>query len=402
MPHADRGTGRRMSSSEYQINKPAGEFIFHEGEVADCAYVIEQGRIEIAVNRDDDSVVLGELGPGEILGEMAVMDQFCRTASARVTEDCLLTVVTPRQIQQRIEASDPIVRALLSVLLTRYRSGLSLDGGGETEDGSAPDAHAGGIEKIRFENELRRALEEGEIKVVYQPIRCLRRGSVSGFEALVRWDHPAEGTIPAERLVALAEETDLIIPLSLYVFEAAVADFTAFRSAAPPGLFVSVNVSPKHTLDSEFLNRAWDICSGADCKPGDIMLELTESIMVDIEQLSSWVRTAKAMGFRISVDDFGTGYASLEYLTRLEPHTVKIDQDFIRPIVDDWRHRSVMRRVLDMAGDLGVLVIAEGVETPGIVSLLTEMDCDMAQGYGVGRPLAPARVGDYLAANLLL
>lgn len=386
-----------MSTSVHQISKPAGERIFQEGDEADCAYLIEHGRIEISVERDGDTVVLGELGPGDILGEMAVIDRFCRTATAKVMEECLLTVVTPQQIQQRIQSSDPIVRALLSVLLSRYRSGLGVEQGKSMADRDVSAAEAGGIDKIRFENELRHALDNGEIKVVYQPIQCLRSHSVSGFEALVRWDHPTEGTIPPERLIALAEETDLIIPLSLYVFKTAVTDFTEFRAAAPPGLFVSVNVSPKHTVDSQFLNLARDICAEAGGRPCDIMLELTESIMVDIEQLGSWVRTAKDMGFRISVDDFGTGYASLEYLTRLEPYTVKIDQDFIRPLVDDWRHRSVMRRVLEMAGDLGVLVIAEGAETSGIVRLLTEMNCDMAQGYETGRPLAASRVLELLS-----
>ncbi len=381
-----------MSTNSYQISRPTGECIFQEGDEADCAYLIEHGRIEISVQRDDDTQVLGELGPGDILGEMAVIDRFCRTATAKVKEDCLLTVVTPEQIQQRIQSSDPIVRGLLSVLLSRYRSGLGGERGKSIVDRDASGAEAGGIDKIRFENELRSALDNGEIKVVYQPIRCLRSHSVSGFEALVRWDHPTEGTIQPERLVALAEETDLIIPLSLYVFRTAVTDFTAFRAAAPPGLFVSVNVSPRHTVDSQFLDRIRDICAEAGGRAGDIVLELTESIMVDIEQLCRWVRAAKDAGFRISVDDFGTGYASLEYLTRLEPHSVKIDQDFIRPLVEDRRHQLVMRRVLEMAADLDVLVIAEGAATPGIVRLLTEMDCDMAQGYETGRPLDPSRV----------
>ncbi len=166
-----------MSISSYQISKPAGECIFQEGDEADCAYLIEQGRIEISVKRDDDTQVLGALGPGDILGEMAVIDQFCRTATAKVTEDCLLTVVTPQQIQQRIQSSDPIVRGLLSVLLSRYRSGLGTERGNSMPDRDVSAAAAGGIDKIRFENELRRALDNAEIKVVYQPIRCLRSQS---------------------------------------------------------------------------------------------------------------------------------------------------------------------------------------------------------------------------------
>lgn len=388
-----------MSNDTHKLEKQAGEFIFREGDPADCAYVIEAGRIEISVDRGDNAVVLSELGPGEILGEMAVIDQYCRTATARVMEDCLLTVVLPEQIQRRIEQTDPIVRSLLSILLTRYRSELSLEQGLPVNTKSGLLLHTRGIEKFRFENALTHAIENEEVTVAYQPIRCLRRGAISGLEALVRWDHPTDGTISPETLVALAEETDLIVPLSLYVFKVAVADFTEFRTATPGDLFASVNVSPRHTIDSEFLNQAWDICSAAGGNPGDIMLELTESVMVDIDQLGSWVQTAKAMGFRISVDDFGTGYASLEYLTRLEPHTVKIDQNFIRPIAENWRHRAVMGKVLEMARDLGVLVIAEGVETLEHVRVLTEMDCDMAQGYEIGWPLTRSQVIDFLAGR---
>jgi len=388
-----------MTDNAYQLDKRAGDIVFSEGDPADCAYIIEFGRIEISVNRDDDTVVLSELGPGEILGEMAVIDQYTRTATATVLEDCLLTMVTPRQIHHRIGRADPVVRSLLSVLLERYRSELSLEQGIPMESEHALAAHSRGIEKIRFENELRWALEKGDVKVVYQPIRCLRRNATSGFEALVRWDHPSEGTISPERLIALAEETDLIAPLSLYVFRVAVEDFKAFNAAGSQELFASVNVSPRHTVDLEFLNLAWDVCAAADGEPGDIMLELTESILVDIEQLSAWVRTAKAMGFRISVDDFGTGYASLEYLTRLEPHTVKIDQNFIRPVIRDWRNATVLRKVLEMARELNVLVIAEGAESADHVSLLTDMDCDMAQGFEVGRPLTRAGVLEFLAAE---
>ncbi|HSH40685.1 MAG TPA: EAL domain-containing protein [Arenicellales bacterium] len=387
-----------MDTDCYQVRRRAGEIIFREGEAADCAYVIEAGRIEVSVSRQDGAVVLGELGPGEILGEMAVIDQAPRTATATVTEDCILTTVTARQIQQRIERSDPIVRSLLGVLLERYRSELALTQEPPAlADSGFVQQTSIGIEKIRFENDLRRALEHGEVKVVYQPIHCLRRNLTAGFEALVRWDHPAEGTIPAARLVALAEETDLIIPLSLYVLRTAVQDFSVLEAAAPGDLFASVNVSPRHTMDSEFLNQAWDICAAAERSPQDLMLELTESIRVDIDQLADWTRTARAMGFRLSVDDFGTGYASLEYLTRLQPDTVKIDQNFVRAITGDWRHRAVMTKVLAMAAELGVVVIAEGAETSEHVRVLSRMNCDMAQGYETGRPLAVSEAVAFLA-----
>lgn len=376
-----------MSDDSYQLERRAGDVIFREGDSADRAYVIEDGSVEISVLRDDGPVVLAELHAGEILGEMAVIDQAYRTATATVTRDCRLTVVTPSRIRQRIRDADPVVRSLIQILLSRYRAELVRAQGIPMEAASAFVAQSRGIQKIRLENELMRALETGDIKVVYQPIRSLADGAVCGFEALVRWDHPTRGTIPPEELITLAEETDLIVPLGLHVFEVAAADRARMRPAGSAEIFVSVNVSPRHTGDDDFLDQARRICEKAGESTANVMLELTESVHADIQCLSDWVSAARAMGFQITVDDFGTGYASLEYLTRLVPDIVKIDRHFIRPIVEDARTVAVLTRVLQMARDLGVSVIAEGAETAEHVRLLRELGCDMAQGYGIGRPL---------------
>lgn len=386
-----------MPKNPHRIDRQAGEIIFHEGDPAECAYIIERGRVGIYVNREGEQITLNELGAGEILGEMAVMDQYPRTATARVIEDCQLAVITPRQIQQRIDNADPVIRSLLRILLTRYRSGLSSepDEGLKTETALSP--HATGLEKIHFEMELMRALDNEEVNVAYQPILFPRDESVRGFEALVRWDHPVQGTIPPERLVALAEETDLIGPLTLHVFKVAARDLVRFRKIAPRKLFMSVNVSPRHTSDPVFLDRAQKICIEQGVNPVDIMLELTESILVDIHRLTSWVEEAKSKGFQISVDDFGTGFASLEYLTRLIPDTVKIDHNFIRPIVEDPRHVVVIRWLVEMARDLDVLIIAEGAESREHVRVLTALGCDMIQGYETGRPLTPDQVVEFLS-----
>lgn len=386
-----------MPEDPYHIDRRAGDVVFREGDPAECAYIVEQGRVEVSVDREGRRVVLSELGAGEMLGGMAVIDQYSRTATATVVEDCRLTVVTPRQIQQRVDNADPVVRSLLRVLLSRYRSGLSSAPAAPLDAEALVSPHSGGVEKIRFEQQLRRALEDEQVNVAYQPILFPRDESIRGFEALVRWDHPVQGTIPAERLVSLAEETDLIVPLTLHVFKVAARDLVRFQKIAPRKLFMSVNVSPRHTNDSVFLDRAQEICIEQDVNPVDIMLELTESILVDIHRLSDWVDEAKSKGFQISVDDFGTGFASLEYLTRLAPDTVKIDHNFIRPIVEDPRHVVVMRWVVEMARDLDVLIIAEGAESREHVRVLTSLGCDMIQGYETGRPLTPSQVAAFLS-----
>jgi EAL domain-containing protein (putative c-di-GMP-specific phosphodiesterase class I) len=384
-------------SREYLKNAEKGEILFREGERAGPAYIIVKGRVEISVTRDGSAVVLGTLGPNEILGEMAVIDQHRRTATATVLEDSVLSIITPEQIQQRISRADPVVRSLLNILLQRYRSELALEQGFTIENESALISSNAGIGKMFFENELRTALENEEVQVVYQPMRSLKGTLRNGFEALVRWDNRIHETISPARLVNLAEETDLIELLSLYVFRAAAEDLMEFKDASSDDLFLSVNVSPKHTVDSDFLNNAWDICAETGCRPGDIMLELTETVFVDIHRLSDWVDMAKAMGFLVSVDDFGTGFASLDYLTSLAPHTVKIDREFIRPIITESRHVIVLKKILEMARELDVLVIAEGAETYDHVRMLKEMGVDLVQGFEIDRPLTKFQTIDRLA-----
>jgi len=380
-----------------RIQKRTGEVIFRERDLADYAYIIEDGWVQISVERDDSVVVLSELGPGEILGEMAVIDQSRRTATATVIEDCELTVVTPQQIQPRIRHADPVVRALLNTLLSRYRSELLLEQGIRSDGERVSQTQSDGVGKIRFEQELIKAIEKERLQVVYQPIQSLRREVDYGFEALVRWEHNVRGAISPIDLVSLAEETELIAPLSRYVFTAAVEDLAELRDAARRRLFVSVNVSPKETVDTEFLNQAWDICATNGCRTDDIVLELTESIMVDIEQLSDWADAAKAMGFRLSIDDFGTGNASLEYLTRLVPDMLKIDQNLIRSIIDEPRCVIAMQKVIELAGALDMQVIAEGVESAEQIRILRDLGCDMIQGYEVGHPVTKFQAIELLA-----
>lgn len=381
---------KSVACSSMEERRSAGDVIFKEGDTADRAYIIEAGRVRVSVERDGKPFTLGELGTGEIIGEMAMIDEYTRTATATVIEDCRLTVVTPQQIRQRIESSDPVVRSLLRILLTRYRSELELRRESPAPAGNSLLSYYAGIRKIRFENELIQALETGAIGVVYQPIFRLDPAVLIGFEALVRWEHPELGAIPSSYLVGLAEETDLINTLEDHVFGVAIDDLSAIKAAAPDGLFMSINISPRHTSDQGFLHRIVDHCSRAGQQACDIVLELTESVLVDVQRLGEWAAASREMGFRLTVDDFGTGFASLEYLTRLAPDIVKLDQSFVGSIIDNPRSISVLRRILEMAKDLDVEVIAEGVETAEHAHTLASLGCDMVQGFYVGHPLPPA------------
>ena len=385
-----------MTDEFLSLEKKAGELVFREGDAVDRAYIVEEGTIEISVQRGNGAVVLCELGPGSILGEMAVIDQATRTATARATRDCRLTVVTPHQIRDRIENSDAVVRSLLHILLKRYRAELARNRGFPVEAESALTDPTG-ISKMRLEIDLMQALKKGEVDVAYQPIYRLADKSIVGLEALVRWDHPERGAIPPMELVGLTEETNLFVPLGMYVLKTAIKDLAVFQSRTSNELFMSVNVSVKHTRDQEFLRNARDMCRTMDQDVANIMLEVTESSLVEIKQLREWVGAARSVGFKLCMDDFGTGYAGLQYLAGMSPDVIKIDQEFVIPLADNPRIVPVLRGVLQMAADLNVRVIAEGAENLKHVNLLTELGCDMAQGYELGRPQMRPQIEELLA-----
>lgn len=199
----------------------AGETIFSEGEAGHCAYIIESGRIKIFLERPEETGLLVELGPGEIFGEMSVIDGSPRSASAAAISDCELTVVSSEQLSERIESADAIVRLLISMLLDRTRN--------SNLRSVEPEANSIGqmpglqkivkpknkevIGKMRLENKLRRAIENEEMALFYQPIVNMRNREVAGYESLIRWNSPVHGFVGPNVFIGIAEETSLIVPI---------------------------------------------------------------------------------------------------------------------------------------------------------------------------------------------
>ena len=205
---------------QYREAFKAGEVIFAEGDQPTGAYLIEAGRIEITTMQLGERRVLGELGRGMLLGEMAVLDDSPRTATATALTDCRLTRIDAAQFAERLVAADPVVRALLMSQLTRYRSALATLTGDEAnghDTARPPPDESFAVEKIRLESELRTALERKELDVRLQPIEEIVSGRIAGFEALVRWQHPTRGAVSPAEFIRLAEETSLIIPVGDYI-----------------------------------------------------------------------------------------------------------------------------------------------------------------------------------------
>ena len=362
--------------------------LFREGDPPTTAFILEEGQIEIRATQRGRQVVLAVLGPGSIVGEMAVIDEAPRTASALALAPCRLRVLERSQIAERLAQADPILRALLQGTLQRYRSALAaLQGRREAVARTTEDvAEAAGVGKMRLESQLREALQGGGLDVRYQPLLAVASGRIAGFEALVRWTHPERGPVSPAEFVALAEETSLIVPVGEYVFDTACAAVRAFIEAAGRPLFVAVNVSAKQLREPGLLERVIARVDGAGLPRGSIKIEITESQALDPVVVQGFIELCHAHGMKVALDDFGTGYSHLTQLHRLPFDTVKVDQAFVRSMLAEPRAMAIVEAIVAMAKRLGAELVVEGVESEAELDVLRRLGCEYAQGWLVGRP----------------
>jgi diguanylate cyclase (GGDEF)-like protein len=250
--------------------------------------------------------------------------------------------------------------------------------------------HTSVVERLRLETDLRRAIERCEFQVHYQPIVALRTGRIAGFEALLRWDHPERGPIAPSVFIPLVEETGLILPLGLWVLRAACRQLHAWQERAPElsELRMSVNLSSKQLAQPDLTEQIDQILEETGVAPGDLKLEITESVIMEHPQSAAEVlQRLKDRGIRLSLDDFGTGYSSLSYLHRFPFDTLKVDRSFVSRLDVEDGDPVIVRTIVNLAHNLGMHVIAEGVETEGQVERLRDMGCQYAQGYYFSRPV---------------
>ena len=269
-----------------------------------------------------------------------------------------------------------------------------------------PDVTLGGSERLRLENDLRRALARGELELAYQPqVDC--DGTLVGAEALLRWNHPELGEVRPSRFIPVAEESGLIQPIGLWVFEEVVKRLAAWRRAGITAVPVSVNLSPVHFSQAD-LAETLERLLGAHGVPGSSMrLEITESLLVkDVASTMTLLGRLKALGLGIAVDDFGTGYSSLSYLQLLPIDELKIDQAFLRglaePIDPAGRTAKLVQTMITLGHDLGLIVVAEGVETPVQIEFLKQAGCDRLQGFGVSAPVSAEILAELLSTTRVI
>lgn len=245
--------------------------------------------------------------------------------------------------------------------------------------------------------ELRRALRERELVLYYQPKAVLADGAVKSVEALLRWEHPERGLIFPDAFIPVVQQTSLIGPLTLHVVEEALRQCRAWQ-ADGLRLAIAVNVSPRNLLDTEFPERIAALLARWEVEPALLEFEITESAMLaDPVRTKAVLHRLADMGIRLSIDDFGTGYSSLAYLKRLPVDEIKIDRSFVMNMSEDADDATIVRSTIDLGRNLGLDVVAEGVESRAAWDQLSALGCTVAQGYFLSPPVPAAELGAWLA-----
>ena len=253
-----------------------------------------------------------------------------------------------------------------------------------------------GTPRITLMGELRRALDQHELVLYYQPKAVLADGQVHAVEALLRWQHPGRGLVPPDEFIPMAQQTGLIKPLTMYVIDAALEQC---RSWLEEGLRLSiaVNLSARSLIDANFPNQVAGLLERWKIEPGLLEFELTESAMLtDPGRTRLILEELSGMGIRLSIDDFGTGYSSLAYLKRLPVNEIKVDRSFVLKMDEDEDDATIVRSTIDLGRNLGLDVVAEGVENEQVWDRLRRLGCTAAQGYYLSRPVPAAELQAWL------
>jgi len=379
----------------------AGEFIFHEGDSGDCAYIIESGSVAIYMSTHGYEHPIALVDRGEIFGEIALLDSKPRTATAKCVEKTVLIPIQRKMVNALLDKTDPIVRNLLLVVLERYRINSNTPIAPEENIQHIKADTAGNRESLRGEvtqklalvHDIAHGLLHNEFELYYQPICDLATGSIAGYEALIRWNHPRNGLVFPLDFLWMAESTGQILEIGLWTLERACRDWPILRQhtnhAAP---FISVNLSANQLAGDNLIADLSNLLMRHEIPASQLKLELTESIFINNpERALLLLSQLTTLGCSLALDDYGTGYSGLNSLQRYPIATMKIDQSFISTMLSSAQSNEIVRSSIKLAHSLGMNVVAEGIETEDIYLSLLEMKCDFGQGWYFGRPTALTR-----------
>lgn len=384
----------------------AGETIMAQGDQGDCAYIIEKGQVEILIEKANGVVShVGTRGAGTIIGEMAIVDNEPRMATIKAVEDCSLLEITKTDFNRRLKTADPVLQITIQVILARYRDMLTrvsilketatYPTTEELERGYLEQLNT--VETVKMANDFRAAIGTDQLTLHYQPIMNLGTGRVDGFEALMRWNHPEKGPISPAVFIPVAEDTGLIVDASRWALREACRALKRMEGRIGTEFFMSVNFSSSDFAEENFLDQLYTILSETDVSPYKVHLEITERLLMNQPQnAKETLSMCRKAGLGISIDDFGTGYSSLSYLHYYPIDTLKIDQSFVRNMLQDETSMELVKSIIGLGKNMNMKIVAEGVEHAQEADLLKQMNCDLAQGYHFSRPHSEKEITEKL------
>jgi diguanylate cyclase (GGDEF)-like protein/PAS domain S-box-containing protein len=388
--------------------KSVNDTFGHEG--GDGLLRTISSRLESAVRVGDTVARLG----GD---EFAILleDVEHETRVADVVERLLKAIRVPFTVEGRdvsIHCSIGVAMAAPSVEVAATADELLRDAdiamyeakkaGGDTHRHFAAEMHSSVVEQLELRAALMAAIEHDQLTLAYQPIFDLKTDEISGYEALLRWEHEQRGNIPPSVFIPVAEASGLIVPIGRWVLARACHDAVAFRRACPDQRprTMSVNLSARQLQRAEIVDEVRDALRASDLDPHCLVLEITESLMIDdVELAIERLQALRELGVLVAVDDFGTGYSSLNYIRRLPLNILKIDKSFIDSVDGDDDQSKLTTAIIELARVLGLRCVAEGVERPEQRDRLKELGCDYAQGFLLARPMSARALSELLGAT---
>ncbi|MCB9990368.1 MAG: EAL domain-containing protein [Rhodospirillales bacterium] len=404
---------------------PKDTVLFGKGETRQCAYLIDKGEVSIIGNDEGgEDKLLCIIGEGELFGEMALVDNTPRTATAVTNSECEIFVIPRDSLYERVKGLDPIVSLLISILIERYRitrihlpESVKQDKAGDfinklskhermPEDvlrlRNTEEQRDLALKEMKMEQELRAALEQRQFFPHLQPILNLAERRITGFEALIRWQHPEKGLVFPDHFIPVAERTGVVQHLDRLMLEKACELLPVLQEkAGDQKLFISVNLSGINFETYDVVNSVRRTIMDSGVDPSQIKLEITESALIaDPDQAEKVLLGLKALGLHIALDDFGTGYSSLGYLHKFSIDDLKIDRSFVMQLHDGSRSIDIVRAIVALAKNFKLNVVAEGIEKEEDIAALIGLDCDMGQGYFFSKPVPVDGALDFIESNL--
>ncbi len=364
----------------------AGDIIFKEGDPGDSAYIVEEGCVEVSVSSTQNS----RIGKGELFGEIALIDQQPRTATVRAVDDTVLIPIPRKLVKELLEKTDPVVRHLLLTILERFRSTRSQPAFDPTRstvfkrDTTRGDA----THQLRLAHDIALALREDQFEMFYQPICDLSSGRIAGYEALIRWHHPADGLVSPMDFLWVAEQTGQIREIGLWTLDRACRDWPELRQRIiHPKPFVSVNLSPSQLTGDGFIEEVRRLVNRHQMPAPELKFELTETVIINNPELAlQLLSRLTETGSTLALDDFGTGHSGLDALQRFPIGTMKIDRAFVSQMLAAPHSAKIVQASIELAHSLKMDVVAEGIENEEERLALLELGCDFGQGWLFGKP----------------